>query len=91
MTLVVVPFVAVFNRFERPKGDIAAPRPTRSVTAVALVCVGLGALAYFGIGDGSGLNWEFLALPFAAAWIGRLVEWRRSRDGVDRRSEPLSR
>ena len=91
MTMVVVPFVAVFNRFERPKGDIPPPSPVRSVTAVVLVCTGLGALAYFGIGDGSGLNWEFLALPFGAALIGRLVRRQPIRNRPDRRGEPQPR
>jgi hypothetical protein len=73
MTLVLAPFIAAFSRFERPKGEIPPPPAWRSVLSVGLVCVGLGSLAYFGVGDASGVNWEYLVLPFLGAVIGRLV------------------
>lgn len=73
MTVIVFPFIALFNRFERPRGDIAAPSVLRLVVAVVLVCSGLGSLAYFGVGDSEGVNWEYLLLPFAGAISGRLV------------------
>jgi peptidoglycan/LPS O-acetylase OafA/YrhL len=73
MTIVVTPFIGIFNRFERPKGDVEAPSTARNVLAVVLVCAGLGTLAYFGVGDESGVNWEFLALAFGGALTGRLI------------------
>ncbi len=76
MAIVVTPFVAAFGRFERPRGDMAAPAAWRSVVGVILVCAGLGSLAFFGVGDESGVNWEYLALPFAAAVLARLTPRR---------------
>ncbi|MGF1665009.1 MAG: acyltransferase [Acidimicrobiia bacterium] len=73
MVVVVAPFIAGFNRFERPKGDITPPPVWRGVTAVVLVCAGLGSLAFFGVGDQQGVNWEYLALPFAGALVGGVV------------------
>jgi fucose 4-O-acetylase-like acetyltransferase len=73
MVLVVAPFIAGFNRFERPKGAISPPPVWRGIVAVVLVCAGLGSLAFFGVGDVEGVNWEYLMLPFAGALVGRVV------------------
>jgi hypothetical protein len=73
MVVVVSPFIAGFNRFERPKGDIAPPPVWRGIAGVVLVCAGLGSLAFFGVGDEQGVNWEYLALPFAGAFVGGVV------------------
>ncbi|MDH4118789.1 MAG: acyltransferase [Acidimicrobiia bacterium] len=73
MAVAVTPFIVVFGRFERPRGEIPAPPAWRAIAAVVLVCAGLGTLAYFGVGDESGLNWEYLALPFAGALTGRII------------------
>lgn len=73
MTLVSAPFVAGFSRFERPRGAPVPPPTWRTVLAVALVCAGLGSLAYFGVGDEQGVNWEYLALPFLGAGLANLM------------------
>jgi hypothetical protein len=76
MAVVIAPFIAAFSRFERPRGNPTAPPAWRGVVSVVAVCTGLGALAYFGVGDTQGVNWEFLALPFAGALVGGLIGGR---------------
>jgi fucose 4-O-acetylase-like acetyltransferase len=73
MVVVVSPFIAGFNRFERPRGDITPPPVLRGIVGVVLVCAGLGSLAFFGVGDEQGVNWEYLALPFVGAFVGGVV------------------
>jgi peptidoglycan/LPS O-acetylase OafA/YrhL len=73
MAILTTPFIAVFSRFERPKRPTAAPPAWRGIGAVVMVCSGLGLLAYFGVGDDSGVNWPALALPFTGAWLGGVI------------------
>jgi peptidoglycan/LPS O-acetylase OafA/YrhL len=81
MAFVTIPFIAGFSRFERPKGAPPAPSAWRGVTAVVLVCSGLGLLAYFGVGDSSGVNWPALAMPFLGAGVGRVIALRPGSTG----------
>jgi acyltransferase-like protein len=70
--VMLVPFVLVFGRFERPRSAPGAPPAWRLVLGAALVVAGLARLALLGIGGEGwlGLRPE-LALPFAgAALIG---------------------
>ena len=63
--------IVVFGRYERPEQD---PRPAppwwRPVTAVALICAGLGFLAAIGIADDQGLNGLVLSLPVIGVVLG---------------------
>jgi hypothetical protein len=71
LTVVTVPFVFVFGRFERPETDHrSAPALWQPVVAVAMACAGLGLLAVNGVADADGLNGLALALPFAAVVVG---------------------
>ncbi len=71
MVLIVTPFIAGFNRFERPKGQIAPPPVWRGVVAVVLVCAGLGSLAFFGVGDQQGRELGVPGTPLRRSARGR--------------------
>lgn len=74
MTLVVVPFLVAFGRFERPRRDNRPAPPTwKPVAATVAVCAGLGSLASFGIADTEGLNVVALLLPLAGVVAGGVV------------------
>lgn len=73
MAAATVPFVAVFSRFERPRGETLPPSTLLSITGTVLVCAGLGLVAYFGIGDAGGLNWEGPAVFAAGVVAGRVI------------------
>lgn len=74
MTLVVLPFMVAFGRFERPRRDNRPAPPTwKPVVATVAVCAGLGSLASFGIADTDGLNVVALLLPLAGVVAGGVV------------------
>jgi hypothetical protein len=73
LSLVLLPLVLVFGRFERPRTSAAPPPAWRLVAGAGLVIAGLALLALDGIGGNGwlGLRPWVLALPFAgAALIG---------------------
>jgi hypothetical protein len=80
MTLVTLPFLAVFSRFERPRGAPSPASTPAAVPAVAAICAGLALLAYFGIADESGLNLEGPVLLGAGVLLGRVVGRHRESD-----------
>jgi hypothetical protein len=67
----LLPFIAMFGRFERAAGAARSFPAWRLVTGALLVCAGLALLALDGIGGtgplGIGL-WAVL-LPFVGAWL----------------------
>jgi hypothetical protein len=71
LTLVTVPFVLLFSRFERPKGGAAPAAAWRLVLGTALFVTALALLALDGItGSGwLGLRVTVLALPFVGALL----------------------
>jgi hypothetical protein len=89
-TLVTLPFLLIFSRFERPAtGAEVEPAPVKLQLAGCLVaCVGLSMLALDGVGGAGwlGLRWVPLLLPLVGAglaafgplgWIGRLLTGRK--------------
>lgn len=81
MTLVLVPFMVAFGRFERPRVDNRpAPPVWKPLLATLAVCAGLGMLASGGIADADGLNVVALLLPLAGVVAGGVVgagRWER--------------
>jgi hypothetical protein len=74
MTVLVIPFVIAFGRFERPRVDRRpAPPAWKPVMATILVCAGLGLLATGGVADADGLNVIALLLPLAGVIAGGVV------------------
>lgn len=73
MTVATVPFLIVFSRFERPRGETPAPGVALGILATVLVCAGLGMVAYFGIGDAGGINWEGPATFGLGIVVGRVI------------------
>lgn len=78
LMLALVPFLMLFNRFERPGGGPArALRVPRLIAGAVLVTAGLAYLALDGIhllGWGDPRSWA-IALPLAGAWL--LGAWPR--------------
>ena len=73
--------IAIFGRYERPEQDRRpAPPWWRPVTAVALICAGLGFLAAIGIADDQGLNGLVLSLPVIGVVLGGVARlpWERA-------------
>jgi surface polysaccharide O-acyltransferase-like enzyme len=73
-TLVTLPFLLVFGRFERPASDDGG-RPAAvwlQLLGCIVACTGLAMLALDGVGGGGwlGLRWIPLLLPLAGAGIG---------------------
>lgn len=83
MTLILVPFMVAFGRFERPRTDNRpAPPVWKPVLAAVAVCAGLGMLASGGIADTDGLNVIALLLPLAGVVAGGVIgagRWERRR------------
>lgn len=74
MTLMVLPFMVVFGRFERPRVDNRpAPPAWKPVVAALAACAGLGLLAIGGIADANGLNIVALMLPIVGVVAGGVV------------------
>jgi fucose 4-O-acetylase-like acetyltransferase len=72
--------MAIFGRYERPERDLRpAPAWWRPVSAVALICAGLGFLAAIGIADERGLNGLVLSLPVIGVFLGGVAHlpWER--------------
>ena len=87
LSLLTLALVAIFGRFERPSRDTrSAPPSWRPVTAVVLVCTGLGFLAAIGIADDDGLNGLVLSLPVIGVVLGGISKplraWRPGRPAV---------
>ena len=87
LSLFTLTLVAIFGRFERPSRDTrSAPPSWRPVTAVVLVCTGLGFLAAIGIADDDGLNGLVLSLPVIGVVLGGISKplraWRPGRSAV---------
>lgn len=87
LSLFTLALVAIFGRFERPSRDTrSAPPSWRPVTAVVLVCTGLGFLAAIGIADDDGLNGLVLSLPVIGVVLGGISKpfraWRPGRSAV---------
>lgn len=80
LAVFTVTLITAFGRFERPVQD---PRPAppwwQPVTAVVLICAGLGLLAAIGIADEEGLNGLVLSLPVIGVILGGIS--RRPRMG----------
>lgn len=71
VALVMLPFLALFGRFERPGPDDRPPPPAwRPLLAVVGTCTGLTMLATGGLIDESGLNWIAVVLPLLAVALG---------------------
>jgi len=71
LAAVLLPFIAMFGRFERAAGPTRALPAWRSVSGAVLVCAGLALLALDGIGGTGPLGigiWAAL-LPFVGAWL----------------------
>lgn len=81
MTLVTIPFLVGFGKFERPRTDNRpAPPVWKPVLATLAACAGLGLLAARGIADADGLNVVALMLPLAGVVAGGVVgagRWER--------------
>ena len=81
MTLMLIPFLVAFGRFERPRTDLRpAPPVWKPVLATVAVCAGLGMLASGGIADADGLNIVALLLPLAGVVAGGVIgagRWER--------------
>ena len=75
LTLLLLPFMAAFGRFERPTArTTAAPGRWRLLVGAVCFCLGIGLLALGGIGGGFlGIRAGILALPFVGALIGKVV------------------
>ncbi len=74
MTVMVLPFMVVFGRFERPRVDNRpAPPAWKPVLAALAACAGLGLLAVGGIADADGLNVVALMLPIAGVVAGGVI------------------
>lgn len=74
MTVMVVPFIVAFGKFERPRPDNRpAPPLWKPVTATLAACAGLGLLAAGGIADTDGLNIVALLLPLAGVVAGGVI------------------
>lgn len=71
LLLVLVPFVLLFSRFERPKPGAAAPPAWRLVLGASLFVVGLALVALEGIGGKGwlGLRVGVLVLPVLGAFL----------------------
>jgi hypothetical protein len=68
----LLPFVAVFGRFERPKPRAGpAPGAIRQLAGAALVCASLALLALGGIGGDGPLGLRPVVL--GAAFLGSLL------------------
>ena len=75
LALLLLPFLAVFGRFERSAPTHGSPREAWQLLASsALFCVGIALLALGGVGGGRfGLRVFVLALPFVGAVVGGLI------------------
>jgi hypothetical protein len=83
LTVVTVPFIFVFGRFERPETDHRpAPPLWQPVVAVGMACAGLGLLAVNGVADTDGLNGFAVVLPILAVLIGGIGGARRPASGT---------
>lgn len=72
--ILLLPFLAVFGRFERPRPRLRyGPASWRLLVGSLLFCLGIGLLALSGIGgDQFGIRAGVVALPFLGAVIGRV-------------------
>jgi hypothetical protein len=71
LALVILPFLAIFGRFERPGPDLRlAPPAWRPLLAVVGLCWGVTLLAFRGVIDETGLNWVALLLPVVGVAVG---------------------
>ncbi len=78
LAALLLPFMAVFGRFERPrestdKGEASGSTPSswRLLLGSVLFCLGIALLALEGVGGGElGVRVGVLAMPFAGAVIG---------------------
>lgn len=74
LTVVTMPLVLGFGRFERPRDDVRpAPSWWRPVAAAIMVSAGLGSVAAFGIADDTGLNGILVTLPVVGMIIGGVM------------------
>jgi hypothetical protein len=84
MSLILVPFMVAFGRFERPRVDNRpAPPVWKPLLAALAVCAGLGMLASGGIADADGLNVVALLLPLAGVVAGGVIgagRWERKQE-----------
>lgn len=87
MTILVLPFMVVFGRFERPRRDNRPAPPTwKPVFATLAACAGLGLLASGGIADTDGLNVVALLLPLVGVVAGGVVgagRWEQRQRRLD--------
>lgn len=71
LALVILPFLAIFGRFERPGPDLRlAPPAWRPLLAVVGLCCGVTLLAFRGVIDETGLNWVALLFPVVGVAVG---------------------
>jgi hypothetical protein len=81
MSIVLLPFMVAFGKFERPRADNRpAPPVWKPLLAALAVCAGLGMLASGGIADADGLNVVALLLPLAGVVAGGVIgagRWER--------------
>jgi hypothetical protein len=77
----LMPLVARFERL--PPADLAAA-PWQQVTGALLACLGLGLLAYFGIGGNTPPATQAIAVstPFVGALVAGLIVFRRATAGA---------
>jgi hypothetical protein len=81
MSIVLLPFMVAFGKFERPRADNRpAPPVWKPLLAALAVCAGLGMLASGGIADADGLNVVALLLPLVGVVAGGVIgagRWER--------------
>lgn len=83
LVIPTIALIAIFGRYERPERDERpAPPWWRPVTAVALICAGLGFLAAIGIADEQGLNGLVLSLPVIGVILGGVARLPGERPAV---------
>ncbi len=87
LALLLVPFVAIFNRFERGGGTAVDIAGWRLVLGSLMICSALALLALSGIGaDGPlGIRWGVVALAFVGALLARVRPTRSQRSVVTAR------
>ncbi len=73
----LLPFLALFGRFERPKGGGPATAARRQILGGCGLCAGLALLAYGGAGadNAVGFAWMPFALCFAGAGLAGVLRW----------------
>jgi hypothetical protein len=91
MTILVLPFMVAFGRFERPRRDNRPPPPAwKPVLATLAACAGLGLLATGGIADTDGINVVALLLPLVGVVAGGVVGAGRWEQRQHRQNPPAT-